>query len=337
MFSFLLRKLIYIVPTLIGASLIAFVLIRLVPGDPVVHLLGERGGDPQVVAEMKAKFGLDLPIWQQYFKFISNAITGDMGVSTVSKRPVNEEFMSRFPATLELAMAGLFWAILIGIPIGIFAAIKKNSWFDYTFVGASLVGYSMPIFWWGLILILVFSVGLGWFPVSGRIDVQYDISSVTGLLLIDVWFSQDSWPAFKSALNHLILPAFVLGTVPLAVIVRMTRASMIEVLSEDFMRALRAKGISFKKLILKHALRNAIVPIFTVIGLLMGSLLTGAVLTETIFSWPGIGRWIYKSVEARDYPVIQTGVLYLAGLIVFVNLFVDMLYYWAWPRMRNSR
>lgn len=337
MFKFFLRKLIHLVPTLVGASIIAFALIRLVPGDPVTNLLGERGGDPQVVAEMRSKFGLDLPQWRQYLIFVGNAVRGDMGVSIISHRPVSEEFLSRFPATMELSLVALFWATLIGIPAGILAAIKKNSWADYTVVGASLVGYSMPIFWWGLIVILVFSVGLGWFPVSGRIGVEFDVPTFTGLMLIDVWRSEDSWRAFISVLQHLVLPAFVLGTVPLAVIARMTRSSLIEVMSEDFIRAARAKGISSAQLIWKHALRNALVPIFTVMGLLLGSLLTGAVLTETIFSWPGMGRWLVKSVEARDYPVIQGGVLYLALIIVIVNMTVDLLYVWAWPKMRSSR
>ena len=337
MFKFFLRKLLHLVPTLVGASIIAFALIRLVPGDPVTNLLGERGGDPEVVAEMRSKFGLDLPQWRQYLIFVGNAVRGDMGVSIISHRPVSEEFLSRFPATLELSLVALFWATLIGIPAGILAAIKKNSWADYTVVGASLIGYSMPIFWWGLIVILIFSVGLGWFPVSGRIGVEFDVPTLTGLMLIDVWRSEDSWRAFISVLQHLVLPAFVLGTVPLAVIARMTRSSLIEVMSEDFIRAARAKGISSAQLIWKHGLRNALVPIFTVMGLLLGSLLTGAVLTETIFSWPGMGRWLVKSVEARDYPVIQGGVLYLALIIVIVNMTVDLLYVWAWPKMRSSR
>jgi dipeptide transport system permease protein len=329
------KKFLLMIPTLIGASIIAFGLIRLVPGDPVTNLLGERGGDPAVVAEMQAKLGLDRPVIEQYFKFLGNAVTGDMGVSIVSKRPVSEEFWSRFPATLELAIIALLWSVLLGIPLGILAAIKKNSFLDYSVIGVSLIGYSMPIFWWGLILVIFFSGHLGWFPVSGRIDVIYDIPMKTGFLLIDSWFGE-GYPAFINALNHLVLPAIVLGTIPLAVMARMTRSSLLEVLGEDYVRTAKAKGLNFFRVTYIHALRNALIPIVTVIGLLVGALLTGAVLTETIFSWPGIGRWLVKSVEARDYPVIQGGVLYRATMVVVVNLIVDMVYIWVYPRMRSK-
>lgn len=336
MLSAFLKKFLLVIPTLIGASVIAFALIRLIPGDPVLNLLGERGGDPQLVAEMQAKFGLDKPLVEQYFIFLKNAVVGDLGNSIVSRRPVSEEFWSRFPATLELAIVALLWSISIGIPLGILAAVKRNTIFDYSVIGVSLVGYSMPIFWWGLILIIFFSVNLGWLPVSGRMDVIYDIPSYTGFMLVDTLFSDQKAAAFMDALEHLILPAIVLGTIPLAVMSRMTRSSLLEVLSEDYVRTAKAKGLHFRRVVFVHALRNALIPIVTVIGLLVGSLLTGAVLTETIFSWPGIGRWLVKSVEARDYPVIQGGVLYLAFLIVMVNLFVDFAYLWVHPRMRTQ-
>lgn len=330
-----LKKFLLVIPTLIGASVIAFALIRLIPGDPILNLLGERGGDPVLVEEMKAKFGLDKPVVEQYFIFVKNAVQGDMGYSIVSRRPVSEEFWSRFPATLELAAMALLWSVLLGIPLGILAAVKRNSFFDYSVIGVSLVGYSMPIFWWGLILIIFFSVNLGWFPVSGRMDVIYDIPATTGFMLIDSWLSGEGAPAFLDALEHLVLPAIVLGTIPLAVMARMTRSSLLEVLGEDYVRTAKAKGLNFYRVVFIHALRNALIPIVTVIGLLVGTLLTGAVLTETIFSWPGIGRWLVKSVEARDYPVIQGGVLYLAFLIVMINLFVDLVYLWVHPRMRT--
>jgi dipeptide transport system permease protein len=332
-----LRKTISTVPTLIGASLIAFALIRLIPGDPVVHLLGERGGDPQIIAEMRAKLGIDKPLYQQYFIFVREALHGNMGDSTVSRQAVSTEFWSRFPATIELSVIALFWSVLLGIPLGILAAIKRNTFLDYSVIGVSLVGYSMPIFWWGLIAILFFSVGLGWFPVSGRIAAEFDIPQMTGFYLIDVWKTAEPWPAFFSSLKHLFLPSLVLGTIPLAVVTRMTRSSLLEVLQEDYIRTAKAKGLSFAKVTYKHALRNAVVPIITIIGLLVGSLLTGAVLTETIFSWPGIGRWLVKSVEARDYPVIQGGVLYLAFIIVIVNLAVDLLYLWVYPKLRSQK
>lgn len=336
MFLAFFKKFLLVIPTLIGASVIAFALIRLIPGDPILNLLGERGGDPALVAEMKVKFGLDKPVIEQYFIFVKNALQGDLGYSIVSRRPVSEEFWSRFPATLELASVALFWSIFLGIPLGILAAIKRNTFFDYSVIGVSLIGYSMPIFWWGLILIIFFSVNLGWLPVSGRMDVIYEIPVYTGFMLIDSWFSDEGLAAFIDALEHLILPALVLGTIPLAVMSRMTRSSLLEVMGEDYVRTAKAKGLSFYRVVFIHALRNALIPIVTVIGLLVGTLLTGAVLTETIFSWPGIGRWLVKSVEARDYPVIQGGVLYLAFLIVMVNLFVDLVYLWVYPRMRTQ-
>ncbi len=332
----LLKKLFQILITLLGASLIAFFLIRWIPGDPVTNLLGERGGDPEVVAQMRQTLGIDQPITTQYFLFLKNALKGDLGSSIVSKRPVSEEFFARFPATVELALMGLLIASLIGIPLGLIAAVKKGTLFDFGIMGTALVGYSMPIFWWGLILILFFSVQLGWFPVSGRIDIVYDVPAWTGFYFIDIFKLDEVWPAFKSAIHHLILPAFVLGTIPLAAIARMTRSSLLEVMGEDYVRTAKAKGLSHFRVVFVHAFRNALIPVVTVVGLMLGSLLTGAVLTETIFSWPGIGRWLVKSVEARDYPVIQGGVLYLALIVVTVNLLVDGLYIWISPRMRKK-
>jgi dipeptide transport system permease protein len=331
-----LKKLLMVIPTLIGASVIAFALIRLVPGDPVTNLLGERGGDPVVVAEMNQRLGLDQPAWKQYFLFVGNALSGDMGTSIVSKRPVAEEFWSRFPATLELSLVAMMWALVLGLPLGILAALKRNSILDYAVIGTSLIGYSMPIFWWGLILVIFFSVNLGWFPVSGRIGIEFDLAAKTGFLMIDSWFGEGGWQAFKSAVRHLALPALVLGTIPLAVMARMTRSSLLEVLGEDYVRTAKAKGLTHYRVVVVHALRNALIPIVTVFGLLFGSLLTGAILTETIFSWPGIGRWLVKSVEARDYPVIQGGVLYIALMVVVLNVVVDILYMWVYPKMRSQ-
>lgn len=337
MFQQVFKKFLLVIPTILGASVIAFALIRLIPGDPVLNLLGERGADPTVVAELREKFGLDQSLPVQYLNFIGNALKGDMGNSLVSNRPVTEEFLSRFPATIELSIVALLWSTLLGIPLGVLAALKKNSVFDYSVIGVSLVGYSMPIFWWGLILVIVFSVGLGWFPVSGRIEVIYEVPLKTGFYLIDSWFSEESVSAFLSSLRHLVLPAVVLGTIPLAVLARMTRSSILEVLGEDYIRTARSKGLDSFRVVFIHALRNALIPIATVLGVLVGTLLTGAVLTETIFSWPGIGRWLVKSVEARDYPVIQAGVLYLSFIIVMVNLMVDVSYLWINPRLRGQR
>jgi dipeptide transport system permease protein len=314
----------------------------MVPGDPVLLLLGERGASPEVYAETRASLGLDRSLPEQYLKFLSNAARGNLGESIVSKRPVTEEFFSRFPATVELGLAGLALAILIGIPLGILAALRRNSFLDYAVMGSSLVGYSMPIFWWGLILILVFSVTLGWTPVSGRIAVEFDVPARTGFMLLDTWLV-DGWSftekfqAFKDALRHLVLPAVALGTIPLATIARMTRSSMLEVIGEDYIRTAKAKGLDRFGIIIVHALRNALIPVLTVVGLMFGTLVAGAILTETIFSWPGIGKWLAASVTARDYPVIQGGILIIAGLIVLINMTMDLLYGWANPRMRDLR
>ena len=309
----------------------------MVPGDPVLNLLGERGGSEEQVTEMKKNLGLDRSLPEQYFLFVGNALHGDLGTSVISQRPVSEEFWGRFPATLELGLFSLSIAFLIGLPLGILAAIRRNTIFDYGVMGFSTIGYSMPIFWWGLLLILFFSVSLGWLPVSGRINVTYDFPVHTGFLLIDSWFSEEPWNAFKSALSHLILPAIVLGTIPLAILARMTRSSLIEVLGEDFIRAAKAKGVSRARVVWVHALRNALIPVVTVMGLMLGSIMTGAVLTETMFSWPGVGRWLIKSIEARDYPVIQGGILYTSFGVVVINLLVDLIYVWAQPRLRGKR
>jgi dipeptide transport system permease protein len=336
MLSFVLKRLGVLVPTFFGISIVAFSLIRLVPGDPVLLLLGERGASPEVYAEMRSKLALDQPLPVQYAKFVSDAAFGNLGESVVSKLPVTEEFWSRFPATLELGLIAMIISILLGIPLGILAAVRRNTWLDYSVMGASLVGYSMPIFWWGLILILVFSVQLGWTPVSGRIAIEYDIPVVTGFLLIDTWFTEEKLASFFSAIKHLILPATVLATIPLATIARMTRSSMLEVVGEDYIRTAKAKGLGRMTIVWVHALRNALIPVVTVIGLIFGSIITGAILTETIFSWPGIGRWLVKSVTSRDYPVIQGGILIIAGMIVCINMAVDLIYAWVNPRMRSG-
>ena len=329
MIAYLLRRIAEVIPTLLGVTIISFALIRMIPGDPVLLLIGERGATPEVMAEMRATYGLDKPLPVQYGLFVKNAAVGDFGESIVSHRPVHEEFSERFPATLELGGFALLLAILFGLPLGVLAAVKRNSVFDYSLMTTSLIGYSMPIFWWGLILILVFSVNLGWTPVSGRIDLAYDVPNWTGFYLIDSWKSPDGWLAFRSALSHLVLPGIALGTIPLAVIARMTRSSMLEVLGEDYMRTARAKGLARTRVIFVHGLRNALVPVITVIGLMAGTIVTGAVLTETIFSWPGIGRWLVDSVLQRDYPVIQSGILLISAIVIFVNFIVDLAYAWA--------
>jgi dipeptide transport system permease protein len=336
MLAFIVNRLGLLIPTFLGVTLIAFALIHLIPGDPIELMVGERGIDPQRHAQLMAEMGLDKPLWQQYLIYISNVFQGDLGRSLVTREPVLEEFFTLFPATLELSVAAILFAVIVGLPVGILAAVKRGSLFDHTIMGISLTGYSMPIFWWGLLLILVFSVNLGWTPVSGRISVLYWVEPVTGFMLIDTLLANDT-EAFVSALQHLILPAIVLGTIPLAVIARMTRSSMMEVIREDYIRVARSKGLSPFRIIAIHALRNALIPVVTVIGLQVGVLLAGAILTETIFSWPGIGKWLIDSIQRRDYPAVQGGILLVASIVIIVNLIVDLLYGLINPRIRHAR
>src|SRR5438105_6457443 len=334
MFTFLLKRLALVVPTFLGITLLVFALIRLLPGDPVEALSGERGMTPERYARLLNEFGLDRPLYVQYLEYLWKALHGDLGLSTISHEPVFHEFIARFPATMELGIVAMLLALVIGLPAGILAAMKRNTVADYAVMGASLTGYSMPIFWWGLLLILTFSVGLGWTPVAGRIAIQYDIPAVTGFMLVDALLSSDAG-AFKSALSHLVLPAIVLGTIPMAVIARMTRSSMLEVLREDYVRTARAKGASTFRVIGIHALRNALIPVVTTIGLQVGTLLAGAILTETIFAWPGIGKWLVEAIHRRDYPAVQGGILMSASVIIGVNLVVDLLYGVINPRIRH--
>ena len=283
--------------------------------------------------------GLDKPLWQQYAHYIWGVLHGDLGISLKSRIPVWQEFVPRFKATLELGVCAMIFAVAVGIPVGVLAAVKRGSIFDHTAVGLALTGYSMPIFWWGMMLIMLVSVQLNLTPVSGRIsDTVFldDTLPLTGFMLIDtaIWGEQGD---FIDALMHMILPAIVLGTIPLAVIVRMTRSSMLEVLGEDYIRTARAKGLTRMRVIVIHALRNAMLPVVTVIGLQVGTLLAGAILTETIFSWPGLGRWLIDALQRRDYPVVQGGVLLVATMIILVNLLVDLLYGVVNPRIRHKK
>ena len=336
MLRFLLTRVSLVIPTFIGITLLVFVLVRLIPGDPIETMAGERGIDPAEHARLVHEYGFDRPIIVQYGLYLSRLIQGDLGRSIVTHKTVIEEFASLFPATVELSLCALAFALIIGIPVGIIAAVRRNSIFDQGIMGLSLTGYSMPIFWWGLLLILLFSVQLGWTPVSGRIAVLYFVEAKTGFLLIDTLLAGDI-PAFWSAVSHLILPAIVLGTVPLAVIARMTRSAMLEVLGEDYIRTARAKGLSNFRVVTVHAFRNALIPIVTVIGLQMGVLFTGAILTETIFSWPGVGKWLIDGIARRDYPVLQGGTLLIGSIIMSINLLVDMTYGLINPRIRHQR
>ena len=333
MLSFILKRIGLLIPTFFGVTLISFFFIRMLPGDPIIAMAGERGLSPERYAALQASFGFDKPLIEQYGIFLGKLLQGDLGQSIVTKQPVLSEFWTLFPATLELSLVAIVLAVVIAIPAGVFAAVKRGSWLDQTIMGTALVGYSMPIFWWGLLLIIFFSGYLGWTPVSGRISLFYFFPPVTGFMLIDSLLS-GAKGAFSSALSHLILPAIVLGTIPLAVIARQTRSAMLEVLGEDYVRTARAKGLSSFRVVAIHALRNALIPVVTTIGLQIGTLLAGAILTETIFSWPGIGKWMVESVFKRDYPVVQGGLLMIAVIVMAVNLAVDLLYGTINPRVR---
>ncbi len=339
MLSYILRRLLVLIPTILGVTLLTFSLIRLIPGDPVEVMVGERTLNPELHAAALKRLGLDQPLYVQYGRYLGQLLKGDLGVSLKSQASVWSEFKALFPATLELAALALMIALLLGMVAGVMAAVKRGTWLDHTVMTAALTGYSMPIFWWGLVLILIFSVGLGWTPVSGRIDLLYDVPPQTGFMLWDAWLAQRADPELNSgavwdAARHLILPSIVLGTIPLAVIARMTRSSMLEVLREDYVRTARAKGLSPARVIFVHTLRNALIPVLTVVGLQVGTLMGGAVLTETIFSWPGIGKWLIDAIGRRDYPVVQNGILLVATLVILTNFVVDILYGVANPRIR---
>jgi dipeptide transport system permease protein len=336
MFGFLLRRLSLLIPTFIGVSLVAFFFIRLLPGDPVLLLAGERGMAPARYAELMHNFGFDLPLWQQYAHYLGGLLQGDFGTSISTKKPIMTEFFTLFPATLELSICAVLFAVVLGIPAGVVAAVKRGSWFDHGLMSTALVGYSMPIFWWALLLIIIFSGTLGWTPVSGRISLMFFFPKHTGFMLIDSLISGKAG-AFRSAASHLVLPTIVLGTIPLAVIARQTRSAMLEVLGEDYIRTARAKGLTPFRVVGVHALRNALIPVITTIGLQIGMLMAGAILTETIFSWPGVGKWMVDSIFRRDYPAVQGGLVLIALIVMIVNLVVDMLYGLVNPKIRHQR
>jgi dipeptide transport system permease protein len=331
---FLLRRVTLVIPTFIAVTFLSFMLIRLVPGDPIEVRAGEHGISPERLAEMRHEYGLDQPLWKQFAIYEGQLARGDLGQSVITRAPVWDEFTTLFPATVELSICAMLFAIFVGVPLGVIAAVKRGSVFDYGLMGISVTGASMPIFWWGLIVILVFSVALGWTPVSGRMSDMFFVEPWSGFMLIDSWFSDDPG-AVRSAISHLILPTIVLGTIPLATIARMTRSSMLEVLGEDFIRTARAKGLTSGRVVIIHALRNALIPVVTVMGLQVGSLLGGAILTETIFAWPGVGRWLIESIQRRDYPVLQGGTLLIATLVIVINLGVDVTYGFLNPRIRR--
>ena len=317
---------------LLGVSIVVFFMVRAIPGDPAQLLLGQQATEAQV-QQVRQNMGLDKPVIVQYGIFLADALRGDLGNSIVTGRPVTTELLARLPATLELTAFAMLVAILVGVPVGVISAVKQYSLLDKFTSVLALTGISMPIFWLAMILIVIFFVNLGWLPFPGRLSTGYAVTSITGLVLVDSLLTLN-FAAFWDGLKHLILPAIALGTIPMAVIMRMTRSSMLEVMGEDYVRTARAKGVVPRRVIFKHALRNAMLPTVTVIGLQAGLLMGGAVITETIFSWPGVGQIAYESVNRRDYAMIQGVVLYGATLFVLVNLLVDVLYAVLDPRVR---
>lgn len=334
MLSYLLQRFLSIGLSLLGVSLLVFFMVHLIPGDVALTIAGERATQ-EVLKQIREDIGLDKPLYHQYLIFLWDLIHLDLGRSFKSKQPVLEEIKRYFPATAELTLAAMAFSIFFGIIAGIIAAVYRGKFLDYFSMSTSLAGISMPIFWLGLMLILLFSHYLNIFPTSGRMDVvlSLDIETRTGFYLIDTLLMGD-FTAFKNAISHLILPAVTLGTIPLAIIARMTRSSLLEVLNQPYITTAYAKGLSRWRVIIKHALKNSMVPVLTVIGLEFGYLMGGAILTEHIFSWPGLGSWLRASVEARDVRAVQGGVLFVSALFMFVNLIVDLLYAYFDPRIR---
>jgi len=331
MLSFIIRRTFSIIPTLLGVSIIIFLMLAITPGDPAELLLGERATEETLEA-MREHLGLNEPLYVQYGMFLKRLIKFDLGETIWTRQKVWDEIKQRYPATIELSIAAMFLSCFFGIILGIISATKQYSWFDYMSMIASLIGVSIPVFWLGLVLMLVFSLYLGWFPMSGRMGIGIDLEIITNFYVLDAILTRN-WPALKDVLWHLVLPAFALSTIPLAIIARMTRSSMLEVLRQDYIKTAKAKGLGQTKIVLKHALRNGLIPVITVIGLQFGIMLGAAILTETVFAWPGVGKWIFDGVVKRDYMVIQGGTLIVAACFVIVNLIVDVLYAVINPRI----
>lgn len=324
MLHYIGKRLLHLIPVLLGMTFIVFLIIRAIPGDPAQVILGQQA-TAETIAALRQKLGLDNPWYIQYFDYLKGLITGDLGESLRTRQPIITEVWPYLAATFELAFFAILLAIIIGVNAGIISAWFQNSWFDYLAMVIALIGVSMPIFWLGLMEQWMFGINLGWLPTSGREEVRDPVTAITHFYLIDTLL-QGRFDQFIVVFKHLLLPGFALATIPTAIIARMTRASMLEVMRADYVRTARAKGQKMFIVIYKHALKNALIPVLTVVGLQTGLLLGGAILTETIFSWPGIGRYIYEAIGFRDYPVIQSGILIVAFLFVMINLIVDLLY-----------
>ena len=329
--SYIIKRLLNILIMLFAVSIIVFLLVRLIPGDPARTMAGEHASK-EILEEMRKKWGLNKPLWEQYLIWLKYAMRGDFGRSILTHESILTEILERFPNTLELSLFAMLFASTIGITTGIISAVKRYTLFDYISMFLALFGVSMPIFWLGIMLVLLFSIKLNLLPTGGRLSVFYSIKPITHLYLIDSLITLN-FGAFLDTLKHLILPSVALGTIPMAFIARITRSSMLNVISQDYIRTARAKGLTEKTVIMKHALRNALIPILTSAGTEFAMLMGGAVLTETIFSWPGLGTYIVQAVNARDYPAIQGAVIFVAFIVALVNLFVDILYAYIDPRI----
>lgn len=331
MISYTVKRLLVLIPVLIGMTLIVFSIIHAIPGDPAETILGQKATESSKAA-LRLELGLDKPWYDQYFSYIGKLLHGDLGKSIRTRQPISEEMMPYLAATLELTIASMLFATFVGVNAGIISAWKQNSWFDYICMFVALVGVSMPIFWLGLMEQWIFAIKLHWLPSIGRMDPRDPVESITNIYLIDSLL-HGRWDQCWVVIKHLVLPGIALGTIPMAIIARMTRSSMLEVMRSDYIRTARAKGMGQFLVVYKHALKNAVIPVLTVIGLQTGLLLGGAVLTETIFAWPGVGRYIFEAISSRDYPVIQSGILVIAFIFVFINLIVDLLYAAVDPRI----
>ena len=331
---YILRRLLQLVPVLLGISLLVFAFLHLIPGDPAVTMLGDRA-TPAALEVLRERMGLNEPLPLQYLTFLGNLLKFDLGTSIFTGVPILEEIRTKWPATFELSIVAMLIALVIGIPAGVMAAVRKNSLVDNLMMSGSLLGVSMPVYWLGLLLVYLFAVNLQWLPPSGRIgiNVGYDFEPITGFFIFDALI-QGNFQALSDVLSHLLLPAITLSTIPLAIIARITRSAMLEVLSQDYIRTARSKGLKEFLVIGKHALKNAMLPVVTIVGLEFGTLLGGAILTETIFSWPGIGSWIYGGILQRDYPIVQGGVVFVAFVFVLINLLVDISYAFLDPRIQ---
>lgn len=332
--QFIARRLISLIPVMLGVSIVVFALIRMIPGDPVIVMLGERAR-PADIERVREEMGFNRPIYVQYLEWMGRIVRGDLGTSIINRTAVMDDLKYRLSATVEMILVGMIIGLIVGISIGILSALRRNSWVDLIATAGALLGVSMPIYWLALILIYALAVNRQIFPPSARLDADLEVVRRTGFMLIDTLLMGDI-RLFLNALWHLILPSFVLSTVVMPILARLTRASMLEVMRQDYVRTASAKGLQRRVVIIRHALKNALLPIVTVVGLQLGGLLGGALLTETIFSWPGMGLWTYRAILSRDYPIVQGAVLVSATIYVMVNLLVDISYAYLDPRIRYS-